>query len=69
MPHNEKNRLRYPGKILANFSLRVTFGSHIEHCVLEARNITFKNFRSIKAVENGVEHNFWIIAVGIQLRT
>ena len=34
MPHNKKNRLRYPGKILANFSLRVTFGSHIEHCAM-----------------------------------
>ena len=32
MPQNEKNRLRYPGKILANLSLRVTFGSHIGHC-------------------------------------
>ena len=42
MPHNEKNRLRYPGKILANFSLRVTFGGHIEHCEGVAKLRTVK---------------------------
>jgi len=25
--------------------------------------LTFKHFRSVEAVENGVEHDFWIVAV------